>query len=773
MTTYVGARIKRREDPRLLRGEGRYIADISLPGMVHCAVLRSPHAHALIKNINVSAARSLPGVVAVLTAQELAGIGPLPLHVPSPFLDAEMPLPLALDEVVHVGQAVVIVAAETRAIAEDTLESIEVEYQVLEAVIDPEQALADGAAVAHRHRATNLAAHVRQEVGHVNGAFDRADHIIQAEFSLGRVSGQPLETRGILATYEPWRDRERLHVWATTQVPHAMQHILCEMLDLPKDQVRVTAPDVGGGFGIKEIFYPEDVLIPILALRLGCPVRWIEDRVEHFSAAVHERQQHHHAELALDGAGKILGVRVSFVNDNGAFTPWGIVVPMLTAQTIPGPYRVPNYRFDMYCVYTNKTPLAPYRGAGRPQGTYVMERLLDLAAQRLCLDRAEIRFRNVVQPDEFPYVVGLPGRDGRQLTYDSGDYPGTLRQALDIAGYEDALVDLPLKRAEGRHIGIGIGCYVEYAAPGPFEGARVTVEPNGKVLVESGLTNQGQGHPTSLAQLCADRLGARLEDVEIREGDTALLPYGMGTFASRGAAMGGNAIAQAALKVRSKALHLAGELLEVGIEDLEVVAGTIRVKGVPDRSYALGKLAAILESPVPGQPLPAGLDPGLTATEYYHSQGLTYANGTHVAMVEVDPATGQVKILRYVVVHDCGKVLNPLILDGQICGGVAQGIGNALYEEVLYDAGGQLMTTTYLDYLIPSMTEVPDIEVGHRETPSPFNPEGIKGAGEGGAIPVPAVIASAVDDALSIFGIHTNRVPITPAYLRSLLREKL
>jgi len=768
---YVGARVKRREDPRLLRGAGRFVADIAFPGMLHAAVLRSPFAHASIEGIDTSAALALPGVTGVMTYDDLDGMGPLPLHVPNPALDAAMPYPLAKDEVVHVGQPVALVLAETAAIAEDALELIEVRYEELPVVVDATAALEPGSPPAHRDRATNRAARVGQEVGNVDRAFERADLIVEHELSFGRVSGQPIETRGIVAHWDESRDRERLQVWSTTQVPHTFRHILCDLLDLPSDQVRVVAPDVGGGFGIKEIFYQEDVLVPFAARRLGRPVRWIETRTEHFVSAVQEREQRHRARMALSRDGRIIGVDVIFVNDNGAFTPWGIVVPLITAQTIPGPYKVPNYRFRMDCALTNKVPLAPYRGAGRPQGTFVMERLLDRAAGELGIDRAEIRFRNFIEPDEFPYNVGLPGRDGKPLTYDSGDYPASLAAALALAGYDGA-DDWRGRGADGRYRGIGFGCCVEYAAPGPFESGSVAVRPDGGISVASGLSSQGQGHATVLAQLCADRLGVPLEAIEVREGDTALMPYGMGTFASRGAVMGGNAVSAAALAVREKAIRLAAELLEAAADDLTIEDGFVHVKGVPDRGYSLGDLARIMESPIPGAPMPGRLDPGLQATEYFQSTGLTYANGAHVACVAVDIETGRVEVEKYVVVHDCGRVLNPLILDGQIAGGVAQGLGNALYEEIVYDESGQLLTSSFVDYGVPSACEVPPIEISHRETPSPFNPEGLKGSGEGGTIPVPAAIASAVDDALRDFDVRITRIPIVPSTLRAAIARR-
>jgi carbon-monoxide dehydrogenase large subunit len=531
------------------------------------------------------------------------------------------------------------------------------------------------------------------------------------------------------------------------------------------------APDVGGGFGVKNRVYPEEVLVPYLARLLGRPVRWIEDRREDLLTSYQAREQVHYVEVAARRDGTILAVRDRYFVDNGAYSPFGIVVPINAANTLPGAYRVRNYHVEMRMVYTNKTPMAPYRAAGRPPGVFAIEHAIDLVARELGMDPAEVRFRNFIQPEEFPYRSGLLDRDGTEITYDSGNYPEGLRRALDLMDVQAFRREQRTARGEGRLLGLGIGCYVESTGRGPFEGATVRVEPSGKVILITGAPSQGQGHETTLAQVCAQRLGVDIEDITVVAGDTGTITLGIGTYASRVAVVAGNAVSLAAQSVQEKARQVAAQLLEVSPEDLEVRRGAISVRGVSDKRLTLAEVARTVTAPPPAFTFPPGLEPGLEATHYFHPTGSTYASGVHIAVVEVDPETGVVTVLRYGVVHDCGTVINPMVVDGQVRGGVAQGLGNALYEEFALDEDGQPSTTSYLDYLLPTAMEVPAIEVGHVETPSPLNPEGIKGAGEGGTMPVPAVIANAVEDALAHLGIVVDRIPLSPTRLRALIRE--
>jgi aerobic carbon-monoxide dehydrogenase large subunit len=769
---YIGKPVRRREDARLLRGQGLYVADIHLPGMAHAAVLRSPHAHARIIRVDTTDALHQSGVVAALACVDLGADPPaLPNLMPHKLLRSAMPYPLARDRVRYVGEPVAIVVAESRYEAEDALEAIEVEYEDLPAVVDPEAALAPGAPLLHDHLENNLVAEMTQTVGDPSRAFAEADVVIQLPFRFGRASGQPLEARGVVAKYERSTRTGAFTVWTATQMPHSARRVLAGMLGVPAQSVRVIAPDIGGGFGVKIYLYPEEFLVAFLARRIGRPVRWIEDRRESFLGSYQARDQYHNLEVAARRDGTILGIRNRFTVDMGAYAPWGLVVPFNAATTLPGTYRLRNYNVEMRAVYTNKPPVAPYRAAGRPPAVFAIERALDLVARQLDLDPAEVRFRNFVQPDEFPYKLGLIDRDGTELTYDSGNYPACLRQAIE-------LMDVPAFRHEqkaawkaGRYIGLGMGCYVEPTGRGPFEGATVRVEASGKVLVITGAVPQGQAHETTLAQICAERLGVDLDEVTMVTGDTETIGLGIGSFASRTAVVAGNAVSKAALSVREKALEVAAQLLEVATDDLELTNSTIRVRGVPDKEVSLARVAQTVTSPPPAFTFPQGLEPGLEATHYFHPTSNTYASGAHLATVEVDAETGTVKVLRYVVVHDCGTVINPTVVEGQVHGGVAQGLGNALYEEVFFDEDGQPRTTSYMHYLIPTAMEVPGFATGHEHTRSPLNPEGIKGAGEGGTMPVPGVLANAIDDALAPLGVVVDRIPISPPRLLELIRK--
>ena len=771
---YVGRSLTRREDARLLTGAGLFVADMHLPDEVHLAVLRSPHAHAILQRIDVSGARKHGGVLAALTFADL-GEDPirLPMLVPHKNLRPRMPYPLADRKVRHVGEPVVVVAAESRYQAEDALESIEVEYEVLDAVTSGEAALEPGAPLLHEGSDSNLSASFTQTVGDIDKAFREADIVIERTFEFGRLSGQPMETRGVIARWDRVKLGQTLTMWDSTQSPHIVRRVLSDMFGIPQQSIRVVASDVGGGFGIKNRFYAEEFLTPFMARLLGRPARWIEDRREDLLTTYQARQQVHHIEVAALRDGAILGVRNRFTADVGAYSPFGLVVPFNSATTLPGPYKLRAYQAEMRAAYTSKPAMAPYRAAGRPPAVFDIERGIDLVARQLDLDPAEVRLRNFVKPHEFPYRTGLVERDGGDIVYDSGNYPECLRTALDLIDVPGFRKEQAAARKDGRCLGLGIGCYVESTGRGPFEGATVRVDSAGRVVVATGASPQGQSHETTLAQICADRLGVAFEDVSVITGDTDAINLGVGTYASRTAVVAGNAVSGASLAVREKALKAAAQLLEASPDDLDLEAGEIRIRGMPDRSVSLARVAQVLTAPPPAFTFPPGLEPGLEATTYFHPSGSAYANGVHVATVEVDIDTGQVKVLRYVVAHDCGIVINPVVVDGQCVGGVAQGLGNALYEEMLYDEAGQPLTTSYMDYLVPTAMEVPDVELAHVETPSPLNPEGIKGAGEGGTMPVPATIANAIDDALVPLGIVIDRVPISPARLWQMIAEKL
>jgi len=787
-TRAIGARIPRNEDPRLLQGLGCFVDDVDPPGMLHAAALRSGHAHARIVRIDATAARRAPGVRLVLTAADLGERNqPSPLLIPHPTLThARTQRPLATDEVRYVGELVAFVVATDRYLAEDAAALIEVEYEPLPVVTDLATALASGATRVHADVPENRAARFRQAVGDAAGALARAPRVRRERLAIERSCGSPIETRGVVAE---WDARRRvLRVWDSTQAPLPIKNGLARLFGLPEFSVEVVAPDVGGGFGTKiMLFYPEEILVPHAAITLGRPVKWTEDRREHLLAANQERGQIHDVEVGFDEMGKILALRDRFVHDAGAYTPYGIVVPIITSTQLPGPYRLQNYAVEFEVAYTNKAVVTPYRGAGRPHGVFVMERMIALIARELGLEPSEVRRRNFIQPDEFPWDVGLTFQDGGPTRYDSGDYPAGLAMALEMVGAGEFRRRQAEARRAGRYLGLGLGCYVEGTGIGPYEGAHVRIEPSGKVLVATGLTTQGQGHGTTFAQIAADALGCDPTDVAVVTGDTTKFNWGAGTYASRGLVTSGNAIHRAALQVRDKALRLAASLLEVSPDDLELADGRARVRGAPGKELTLGALATVanpiryaygkeaaeaalrLVKPREGAVLQEGEAPGLEAHGYYAPPHSTFASGCHAAIVEVDVETGNLAFLRYVVHHDCGTLVNPMIVEGQIRGGVAQGIGGSFYERIVYDESGQPLTTTFMDFLIPTAVEIPDITIGHTETPSPLNALGIKGVGEAGAIPVPALVAEAIDDALAPLGVRIREMPLSPSRLRELI----
>ncbi len=767
-TRFFGERIKRREDPRLLAGAGRYTADLAPAGALHVAILRSPHAHARIRSIDVSAAHAVPGVALVVTAADMgAAARPMPLLIPNPNLRPRMPSALARETVHHVGEPVAAAVARDRYTAEDAVDRIAVDYEVLPAAADPVAALEPGAPRVHENLDSNLAARLVQSIGDAEAAFRQADLVVRERFALCRGGGASMEGRAVLAHWDA--KAGRLSMWSSTQVPHLVRRIAAEMLDLAEHDVHVIAPDVGGGFGAKLVCYPEDVLVPWLARRLGRPVLWVEDRVENLLTSVQEREQVHEAELALRRDGTILAMRDRFLCDAGAYVPWGVVLPTISATTGLGPYKIPHYAVEVQVIYTNRVPTSVIRGAGRPQATFVMDRLVDRAAEALGLDPVEIRFKNFIQPHEFPYKVGLIFRDGSEMVYDNGDYPRGLEAALKMADYIAFRAEQRRLRAQGRYVGLGIACYVEGTGMGPYEGATIHVDAKGKVHVATGACPQGQGHETVLAQVAADELGVPLEDVRVTTGDTDAIGFGIGTFASRTAIVASAAVVTAARQVQEKARALAAHLLEAAREDVVCEGGRYFVRGAPARSLGLAQVAAFAAGR-PGMALPAGVEGSLHATHYFHPTGLTYSSGANIAIVEVDPELGDVRILRYLIVHDCGRIINPLLVDGQIHGGVAHGISTTLFELPHFDAAGTPLATTFMDYLIPTAAEVPPFEIEHIETPSPLNPAGVKGAGESGTIPSSAAIGAAVEDALAPLGVRINEFPLPPERLRALIQ---
>ena len=774
-TRYFGAPVRRNEDQRLLTGQALFVDDVELPGLLHAAFLRSQVAHARVLRVDVEAARRRPGVIAVYTAEDLGDYWqPGPVLVPPPpiagiVFTPRTQVPLARDKVRHVGEPLAVVIAESRYIAEDALADIEVELEPLPAVVDLEKALAAGAALVHDDVRSNVAAHVRQTKGDYAAAVKRADHIIRRRFSYEHGASSPMETRGVVAQWEPRAGQ--MTIWDTTQGPVFVRNGLAAMLGLSERQVRVIAPFIGGGFGPKMmLFYPEEVLVPWIAMQLERPVKWIEDRLEHFFATTHERGQIHDAEMALDRDGRIIGVKDVFLHDTGAYDPYGLTVPINSQCTLLGPYVVPNYDSTFTAVFTTLPIVTPYRGAGRQHGVFVIERLLDIAANELGIDRAEIRRRNFIPPDAFPYNNEIIYQDFAPLSYDSGNYEPILDKALAAIGYRDFIdTEQPRLRAEGRHVGIGLACYVEGTGIGPYEGARVQVQSNGKVSVATGIGTQGQGHFTAFAQIVADQVGVDVRDVDIVTGDTDRFHWGAGTFASRGAVVAGNAVNEAAKVVRQKILKLASEHFECAEDDLVLENGEAAIVGVPGRAIRLGDLA-LKANPMRGAVRP-GTEPGLEATQYFGPPSGATASGVHAMIVELDPETLTLEIRKYVVVHDCGTVINPLILAGQIQGGVAQGIGNAFFEQLVFDDEGQLLNASLADYLLPSALDIPRMDLEHTVTASPLNPLGIKGAGEAGAIPVGPLFAQAIEDALGLpaRNIEIRAIPLSPCKLWELI----
>jgi aerobic carbon-monoxide dehydrogenase large subunit len=757
--SYVGQPLKRFEDPKLITGRGSFVDDIKLPDMLHAAVLRSPYAHARIRSIDISAARDLPGVVAVLTRADIAGVLP---DIPTRAMTGERavdelrppehPL-LAKDKVCYVGQAVAIVVAQDAAVTTDAVERIAVDYEPLHPILDPHEAAREDAPAIHEILGTNVALRLRQRAGDLDGAFARADHVIRQRYDVPRLAPAPLETRGVVASYQV--QENLLTVWNSTQAAQRVKHYLSGLLNRPEHTLRVIAPDVGGSFGVKDCIFPEDVLVPYLALRLGQPVKWVEERRENM-LAYHGRGMSLDIEAAVGSDGAILGMRVHVVADIGAyFLLTTSSAPFNAVRRITGPYHIPAVDLELLGVVTNKTPTGAYRGTGSPEAAFCMERTIDLIAQDLGLDGVEVRRRNFIPPDAFPY------QSAAGLTYDSGQYAQGLERALELVDYAGWREKAQQRRPDEPLLGIGLATFTKSsgaAGDHRIESARVTIEPSGQITVYTGISPHGQGNATAFAQLSADELGIHPAQVRVQHGDTALVPFGEGTSASRGLIVGGSAIYAVLQEARQTLTQLTAQLLSCAAEDVCFQDGRVFNRQKPEAQMPFARLAAAAYA---GEFLPAGVDSRLDFSGRYTLPGAPISFGAHAVVVEVDRETGEVKILRYVGVHDCGRIINPKLVEGQILGGIAQGIGQALTEGMVYSDEGQPLTGSLLDYAIPKAPDIPDLILDTLETPSSTNPLGAKGIGSVSTVPPPAAVANAVMDALSRFGVRHLDTPLT------------
>ena len=764
----IGTSPRRKEDRRLLVGAGRYLDDLAREGLLHLGVVRSLHAHARVLKVDTREALALPGVVAAWSAADLPEAarpilaGSEGAHKGRPFA---APV-LAGDVVRYVGEPVAAVVADDPYRLADALDRVIVSYEPLPALVTPEDALASATRL-HEGWPDNAAAVARGALGDAERALAEAE-VVVSERGLrhSRLAAVFIETRGALAYRD--RDSGKLVLWSSTQNPYSVRDAVARILGLPAEEVRVLTPDVGGGFGPKGAPYPEEALVALAALKLARPVKWVESRGEDFSSTGQDRQQVHEVRIGFRRDGTIAGIDASFLADVGAYPAQGTGLTLNTVNHLPGPYRVAHYRNVGTSVVTNKTLNAAYRAAGRPEAVFVMERLMDLGARRLGLDPAEIRRRNLVRPDEMPYRPGLTYKDGVPIAYDPGDFPAAFERALALGGYDEWRRRQAAQPDGPRRLGVGIGCYAQGTGLGPFEGATVRVDPTGKVYVLIGVAAQGQGHATTLAQVCAEELGAAFEDVIVSAGDTTLLPFGMGTGGSRVMVNAGPAVAQTAREVRERAARVAAELLECAPADVRIEASRAFVAGMPDRAVSLGRLA---QAAVRSRAMKATGEPGLHACTYFYPDTVTWAFGTHVAVVEVDVESCAVRLLAYAVVHDPGRAIHPTIVEAQLQGGAVQAIGAGLMEQVVHDAAGQLLTGSLMDYAIPRADDLPSIAVALTEHRSAINPLGVKGVGESGAIPGAAAIANAVEDAVAGLGVTIREVPVTPARLHALFNS--
>jgi carbon-monoxide dehydrogenase large subunit len=767
----VGASPKRKEDGRFVAGRGRYLDDVRVPGLLHLALVRSPHAHARVTDIDTAPARALAGVVAVWTLDDLPELArvTVPPLIPEPKGRPYVHPVMAGPRARHAGEIVAAVVAEDPYAAADGAERVRVTYEPLPAVLTPEAAVAPGAPRVNESWPDNVASISSGGKGDAAAALAGADVVVSARLGYPRMAGMPLETRGVLAAPDPpdARGMGGLTVWTSTQVPFAVRSGIAPAVGLPEERIRVLVPDVGGGFGVKGHVYPEEILTPVVARRLGRPVKWVESRREHCLTAAGDRDQAHEARIGVGRDGRIVAIETAFTRDHGAAPTLGEAITLNSINHLPGPYRVPHYRGVGRNVLTHKTFAAAYRGAGRPEAAFVLDRLLDRAARRIGLDPAELRRRNLIRPEEMPTRTGLTYRDGAPITYDPADYPAAFERLLAAMGYEAWRAEQAKRRGNARPIGLGLCAYVEGTGLGPFEGADVRVDPEGTVFVHLGVSAQGQGHETTLAQIAADELAVPLESVVVVGGDTALVGYGMGTIASRVAAVSGPAVQRSAAQVAQKARLVGAELFECAPDDVVLADGRVHVKGVPGKSVPLGQVA---RAAVRSRAAAAAGGPGLGACAFFYPDTVTWAFGVQGVVAEVDLETCRVSLLRLAAMHDCGRAINPVIVEGQLHGGVAQGVGSALAEAIVYDEAGQLLTGTLMDYPLPRADEMPPLEVIHMDFPSTVNPLGIKGVGESGIIPPAAAVAGAVEDALADYGIEIDRPPVTAPRLFELLR---
>ncbi len=761
MVKYVGTRTKRKEDPRLIRGMSTYVDDIKLNGMLHAVIVRSPYAHARIKAIDTAAASKLPGVVAVFTAKDVESVGSVPCAAQIPDLKIPKHPVLATGKVRYVGESVAAVAAQDRYIAADAAALVEVDYEPLPPVVDPLSALEPGSTLIHEEFKDNVAFVTKVAGGDVEKAFQEAEvPIIKQRMINQRLIPMAMETRGVVAQYQAGDNL--LTLWSSSQIPHLLRTLAAGMVGLPENRVRVIVPEVGGGFGSKLNVYREEALVSYLSMKLGKPVKWIEGRRENFLTTIHGRDQVDDVEIAAKKDGTILGVKLRVVADLGAYhqllTP---LIPGLTGAMIAGCYRFPNAAIETYGVFTNKMATDAYRGAGRPEATFLIERIMDLVAAELKLDPVDVRMRNFVAKESFPYATPTG------LTYDSANYEACFRKALHLVKYKELREEQKQLRSQGRYLGIGISTYVEICAMGPssgmpaggWESATVRVEPTGMVTVLTGSSPHGQGQETTFAQIAADELGISMDDVIVQHGDTSIVPYGIGTFGSRATAVGGTAVYLALQKIKGKAAKLAAHLLSTESQEFIFESGRVQNKKEPGKSLSFFDL---VQAAYHAKSIPIGFEPGLEASDFFEPSNYTFPFGAHVAVVEVDPETGDVQFRRYVGVDDCGRIINPLTVHGQIHGGIAQGLSQALLEEAVYDESGQLISGTLMDYAIAKATGLPWFELDKTETPSPVNPLGVKGVGEAGTIGSTPAIVNAVVDALAPLGVRHIDMPLKP-----------
>jgi aerobic carbon-monoxide dehydrogenase large subunit len=765
---YVGQPVKRIEDPKLITGRGSFVDDIKLPDMLHAAVLRSPYAHAHIKSIDVSAARDLPGVMAILTGGDIAGVLP---DIPTRAMTGERavddlrppehPL-LAKHKACYVGQAIAVVVAQDASVARDAVERVAVDYEPLPPLLDPHAAVQQDAPIIHESVGTNVVMRLRQRAGDLDAAFAQANHVVRQRYAVPRLAPAPLETRGVVAHYQP--QENLLTVWNSTQAAQRVKHYLSSLLNQPEHTLRVIAPDVGGSFGIKDCIFPEDVLIPYLALRLGKPVKWVEERREDM-LAYHGRGMSLDIEAAVRGDGVLLGMRVRVVADIGAyFLLTTSSAPFNAVRRITGPYHIPAVDLELLGAITNKTPTGAYRGTGSPEAAFCLERTMDLIARDLRLDPAEVRRRNFIPAAAFPY------QSAAGLTYDSGQYLQGLDRALALLDYADWREKARRRKPHEPLLGIGLATFTKSSgASGDhrIESARMTIEPSGQITVYTGISPHGQGNATSFAQIVADELGVHPSQVRVQHGDTTIVPFGEGTSASRGLIVGGSAVYAVVQEARQTLQRLAGQLLNCAAEDVRFQDGRVFNHQKPEARITFAQLATAAYA---GELLPAGVDSGLDFNARYTLPNAPISFGAHAVVVEVDRETGEVKILRYVGVHDCGQIVNPKLVEGQIVGGIAQGIGQALSEGMVYSEEGQPLTGSLLDYAIPKATDIPDLILDTLETPSPTNPLGAKGIGSVSTVPPPAAVANAVVDALSSFGVRHLDTPLTPERIWRAMR---